>query len=114
MNSDEKMKWIYEEQMRRLGIVQQAPLRSNPAPRDPTTWPMWAKELAKLAQPGDRGVGDVAARMFGKFGGEKFKSAFKALFGFSCGCSERQEKWNMRFPIKSDERKHDRINNQVQ
>lgn len=62
-------------------------------------WPGWARLLATGAAPPDRGLGDTLARRFGA-GGEAFKAAFKRLAGRACGCAERQESLNRKYPFK--------------
>lgn len=62
-------------------------------------WPLWALEVAKRAQPGDTGVGDIIARTVGPIGGDLFKSWFQTIFSKSCGCTERQESLNLQYPL---------------
>ena len=54
--------------------------------------------MKALAVPEDEGVGDTIARIVGPIGGNAYKVWFKATFGKSCGCTERQSAWNQRFP----------------
>ncbi len=62
-------------------------------------WPEWATLVALKAQPGDRGVGDVVARIVGPFGGDLFKSWYQKIFNKPCGCQERQENLNALYPL---------------
>lgn len=60
-------------------------------------WPLWARTLRRRRRPDEIGVGDTAKRMFAKLGGERFKIWAERL-GIPCGCIERQEEWNRRYP----------------
>ncbi len=62
-------------------------------------WPLWAKTLAKFAQPEDKGIGDVAKRTIGEENGEAFKKFFKATFNKDCGCTGRHLEWNRKYPL---------------
>ena len=53
-----------------------------------------------MAQPGDKGIGDVVARLVGPIGGDAYKVWFEKLTGKKCGCAERQESLNLNFPFK--------------
>lgn len=55
--------------------------------------------LKVMAKNGDRGLGDIVARVVGPIGGEAFKRWFQKLFGRSCGCQERQDEWNVQYPL---------------
>jgi len=68
------------------------------APASPADWPFWATSIARIKSPADTGVGDTIARVVGPVGGEAYKAWFKRLFGKSCGCQERQDELNRRFP----------------
>jgi hypothetical protein len=74
------------------------PPATKPTP-DQAKWPWWARELAKLAKPEDRGVGDV----FHRFAGSKWKDLYielrKALL-IPCGCKRRRETWNELYPLQ--------------
>lgn len=70
--------------------------QQSPLPFD--RWPAWAKLIAGQREAGEKGVGDTAARLFGKIGGDAFKVAFKTVFKVDCGCSGRQQSWNLNFP----------------
>ena len=61
-------------------------------------WPTWAATIAKLKADGDTGIGDTIARVIGPVGGAAFKRYFKTIFGKSCGCDERQDALNRRYP----------------
>ena len=62
-------------------------------------WPPWAQVLSRFGAPPDAGLGDTIARHFG-VAGDAFKGWFKATFGRSCGCSERQETLNLKYPYQ--------------
>jgi hypothetical protein len=66
----------------------------------PKSWPLFARTLAKLATPEDRGLGDVVQRQAAKLGGDTFKKLYRQLTGSDCGCRDRQAKLNQRFPLK--------------
>ncbi len=69
----------------------------QPIPRK--EWPLWAKALAQFSKPEDKGIGDVAARMIGAENSEAFKLWFKATFGKDCGCTGRQARYNLQYPL---------------
>jgi len=52
-----------------------------------------------LAAKGDRGAGDIIARVIGPIGGTAFKAWYKVTFGKDCGCGRRQEVLNTRWPL---------------
>ena len=58
----------------------------------------WLSWLRLLSRPGDRGVGDVVERLAAIFGGRMFKVVAKAV-GIDCGCGNRQDQLNRRFPF---------------
>ena len=62
-------------------------------------WPLVLLPIKLLAKPGDRGAGDIIARVIGPIGGDAFKKWYKALFGRGCGCGNRQESLNQRWPL---------------
>lgn len=55
--------------------------------------------LKVMARDGDKGLGDIVARVIGPIGSDVFKRWFHKLFGRSCGCQERQEEWNIQYPL---------------
>jgi ADP-heptose:LPS heptosyltransferase len=61
--------------------------------------------MALLRRPGDKGVGDTAARVFARFGAETFKAFYKKVFGKDCGCARRQEILNFHYPYEKPVRK---------
>ena len=65
-------------------------------------WPAWATAIARFSKTQDSGVGDTAQRIAAKFGGEQFKTFAKTL-GMPCGCTERQQDWNTRYPYDETE-----------
>lgn len=62
-------------------------------------WPIVLMPIRLLAKPGDRGAGDIIARTIGPIGGDAYKKWYKRLFGKLCGCAERQEALNQRWPL---------------
>lgn len=72
---------------------------ASPAPIPRADWPILARTIARLAQPGERGVGDTIAARLGA-GGEWFKSAFVTLTGRDCGCNSRQAHANALYPYE--------------
>jgi len=52
-----------------------------------------------LAAKGDRGAGDIIARVIGPIGGTAFKAWYKVTFGKDCGCAGRHEVLNARWPL---------------
>lgn len=75
----------------------QAPAAPQALPR--AEWPRLARWLAKLARPGELGLGDVVARYAGAVGGERFKKIYKKLTGAGCGCEARQDALNAMYPF---------------
>ncbi len=69
----------------------------KPIPRK--DWPIWAKALAVIAKPEDKGIGDVVARTIGAENSEAFKKRYKATTGKECGCNGRQNLWNQKYPL---------------
>ncbi len=69
----------------------------QPIPRK--DWPLWAKGLAMLAKPEDKGVGDILARTIGAENSEAFKKWFKATTGKDCGCTGRHRRLNIEYPL---------------
>ncbi len=72
----------------------------QPVPRK--EWPVWAKALAMISKPEDKGIGDVVARTIGSENSEAFKKWYKATTGKSCGCTGRQLRWNIEYPLNSN------------
>lgn len=64
-----------------------------------TPWPGVLLPLKLLAKEGDRGAGDIIARVIGPIGGNAFKAWYKITFGKNCGCGNRQEALNARWPL---------------
>ena len=62
-------------------------------------WPTILLPLKNLAKPGDKGAGDIIARIIGPIGGDAFKKWYKTLFGKDCGCWHRQDVLNARWPL---------------
>lgn len=76
-----------------------ASLKPVAKPAEPQKWPTLALPMKLLAKPGDKGLGDIVARVIGPIGGDAFKAWYAATFGKSCGCEVRQEVWNRRYPL---------------
>ena len=62
-------------------------------------WPPILLPLKMFRKPGDRGAGDIIARVIGPIGGDAFKTWYRRLFGQDCGCGNRQEALNQRWPL---------------
>ena len=62
-------------------------------------WPKILLPLKLLARPGDKGLGDIIARTIGPIGGDAYKAWFQKTFGRSCGCTERQDQLNQKYPL---------------
>lgn len=58
-------------------------------------WPEWAKAVAWQRRDGEVGVGDTVERLITPMLSKGFRAAFKAVTGMDCGCSRRQEAWNI-------------------
>ena len=54
--------------------------------------------LKLFAIESDRGVGDIVERMLSKVGGRAIKMSLKKL-GVNCGCTNRQEALNKKYPL---------------
>ncbi len=67
----------------------------------PKHWPPWAVALRQFANPEDKGIGDVVARMIGAENSAAFKLWFKETFNRDCGCNGRQKLWNQTYPLNS-------------
>jgi hypothetical protein len=69
----------------------------KPIPRN--QWPLWAKALSKLSKPQDVGIGDTVKRLIGDETSETFKRWYKSVFNADCGCTGRQARWNIEYPL---------------
>lgn len=67
-----------------------------PKRRDPVL-PNWVRLIRIIRIPSDIGIGDTLQRQFAKFGGERFKR-WAAKLGIPCGCAERQNHYNKKYP----------------
>lgn len=67
-----------------------------------TEWPLALRPLKLLAQPGDKGLGDIVERVIGPVGGEAYKKWYLKVFGKPCGCTRRKDNLNERFPLPSE------------
>lgn len=63
-------------------------------------WPLFQKWVAKLHKSADKGTGDTINRMLG-LEGVLFKRAISAA-GFSCGCDNRQQEYNEKYPYNEE------------
>ena len=80
--------------------IKQSPLPAHkPEPILPEAWPIWAQPMKLLAKDGDKGLGDIIARVVGTIGGDAYKAWHLKTFGHPCGCSERQESLNQKYPL---------------
>lgn len=77
-----------------FGIPQPKPVASKP----PGEWPMLVRPLKPLAQPGDKGLGDIVERQLG-VAGETFKQTYAAVIGKPCGCTNRRDWLNQKYPL---------------
>ena len=68
-------------------------------PQQGQPWPMILLPLKALAKTGDKGAGDIIARVIGPIGGDAFKAWHQKLFGKPCGCANRQEALNARWHL---------------
>lgn len=64
-------------------------------------WPLLLQPLKLLAQPGDKGLGDIVDRVIGPAGGDAYKAWYEKIFKTSCGCKKRQDNLNGRYPLES-------------
>jgi hypothetical protein len=63
-------------------------------------WPAWAKALGTQRIEGEVGVGDTAQRLLHSPGVRILADgivAGLALFGRKCGCTRRQNEWNLKY-----------------
>jgi len=66
-------------------------------------WPLALRLFASAAsKPSDTGLGDIVERIVGPIGGEEFKKWYKTIFGKDCGCGQRKQWLNGRYPLKSN------------
>ena len=72
---------------------------SGPVIVTPAPWPKILLPLKLLAQPGDRGLGDIIERVIGPIGGEAFKAWHLKVFGRPCGCAARRDAWNAKYHL---------------
>ena len=59
--------------------------------------PYWVKIIKKLSKPEDIGLGATVKRIASKVGGERFK-LLASKIGIPCGCTEREDEWNRKYP----------------
>lgn len=64
-------------------------------------WPILLRPMKLLAQPTDKGLGDVVERTIGPVGGDAYKLWYKATFGKTCGCTKRKDNLNERYPLEN-------------
>lgn len=68
-------------------------------PLDERLWPGWCNLIKRFRKPTDAGIGDTVKRIADRAGGEAFKK-ISAAIGIPCGCTERQARWNKRYPYQ--------------
>lgn len=68
----------------------------KPTPKE--EWPTWVKLAALEKNDSDKGVGDTIARCIGAIGGNLYKAWYEKVTGQKCGCAERQEALNLKYP----------------
>lgn len=71
----------------------------QPLASDTTNWPIWVKAFKLAAKPGDRGIGDVVARLIGDENSQAFNAWHLKTFGKPCGCEKRKAHWNRLYPL---------------
>lgn len=78
-----------------------APLevRVEPAVTPAAEWPLTARLIRRMRDSQDIGIGDTIQRNLGA-PGRWFESAMETL-GIHCGCADRREWLNRRFPYSS-------------
>lgn len=79
--------------------------KPKPKQRKEIVWPsnvfgLVARTIKLMRALDDNGVGDTIARVVGPIGGEAYKAWFLQTFGKACGCTERQDQLNERFPYE--------------
>lgn len=62
-------------------------------------WPLLLRPMKLLAKEGDTGLGDIVERTIGPVGGDAYKIWYKTAFGKTCGCTERKDALNERYPL---------------
>lgn len=62
-------------------------------------WPLWAKAMRHVRAPGDKGIGDIIARLIGDENSEAFNGWYLRTFGKPCGCKGRKDRWNRMYPL---------------
>lgn len=95
-NETEALRKYQDGDVIQVGIVIRNP---KPQPIEPEPWPTILLPLKLIAKQGDRGAGDIIARVIGPIGGDAFKLWYKATFGRDCGCGNRQDALNRRWPL---------------
>lgn len=61
-------------------------------------WPLWAKAMAAVKTPEDRGVGDTVERTIGPANSSAIKKFYHKTFGRTCNCDGRRDTWNRKYP----------------
>jgi hypothetical protein len=61
-------------------------------------WPIWARVISKFRRQGNVGVGDTVVHLIGDERSKRFQTWFKRKVGRTCGCAERQQWLNLRYP----------------
>lgn len=74
-------------------------LSGIPSPQKIEKTPRWVRIVRRLRIPSDIGIGDTLQRQFAKYGGERFKE-WATKLGIDCGCTERQNHYNKKYPYQ--------------
>ena len=61
------------------------------------TWPDLLRTVAKLRRPNETGIGDTIHRLIPL--ADEFEKWFLRFIGHSCGCADRREWLNLRYPF---------------
>lgn len=67
-------------------------------PPKPAKWPLLVRAVARLRQPGEIGIGDTLTRIIEGVEGDTLAAWYERVTGQDCGCSDRRERLNARFP----------------
>ena len=57
-------------------------------------WPLVVRAIAKLASPGDAGIGDTIHRHLDRFGADAMARLYTRIIGQDCGCDSRRARLN--------------------
>lgn len=63
-------------------------------------WPILWRPMKLLAQPSDKGLGDIVERTIGPVGGDAYNAWYKKMYGTKCPrCIKDKNKLNERYPL---------------